>query len=71
MLTAVDAFEKATQTIKEKLRLLEGDKNMQGKEIITLKDMLATEKKGLNETIHKVQLVNNDLKDDIIKQLKI
>jgi hypothetical protein len=45
MLTAVDAFEKATQTIKEKLRLLEGDKNMQGKEIITLKDTLATERK--------------------------
>ncbi len=47
------------------MRLLEGDKNTQGIEIIALKGALGTEKQSLNETIHKLQLVNNDLKDDI------
>jgi hypothetical protein len=64
MLTSVDIFEKALQTIKKKHDLLVGDKTLQEKEIITLKGALEAEKKSLQGKIRNIQLAADDLKGE-------
>jgi hypothetical protein len=53
------------KTSKDKLKLLEGDKQTQGNRIVALQGELVAEKKSLNDKLHAVQLANNDFKDDI------